>query len=145
MTLLSYSKAHDDIESPSYAHPGDSGFDIRAAVPKDGLFVDDHDVVDVPTGLRFAIPEGYELQIRPRSGLSKFLRILNAPGTVDSGYRGEIFVRVLAQPGTEYVINRGDKIAQAVLAPVYRALLEELSEIPTNTARGEGGFGSTGR
>jgi len=145
MTLLRYSQAHDDLESPSYAHPGDAGFDIRAAVPQDGLLIDDHDVVDIPTGLRFEIPDGYEIQIRPRSGVSKYLRILNAPGTVDCGYRGELFVRVLAQPGTDYTVKRGDKIAQAVLAPVYRAILEQIPEVSCDTARGEGGFGSTGR
>ncbi len=145
MTLLRYSQAHDDLESPSYAHPGDAGFDIRAAVPEGGLLVDDHDVVDIPTGLRFEIPDGYEIQIRPRSGLSKYLRILNAPGTVDCGYRGEVFIRVLAQPGSDYTINRGDKIAQAVLCPVYRAILERIPEVSSDTARGMGGFGSTGR
>ena len=83
MTLLRYSQEHDDIEPPSYAHPGDAGFDLRAAVPEDGVWIDPDSVVDLPTGLRFEIPEGYELQIRPRSGLSKSIRILNAPGTVD--------------------------------------------------------------
>lgn len=145
MTLLRFSQEHDDLEPPCYAHEGDAGFDLRAAVPADGLWIRPNSVVDVPTGLRFEIPEGYELQIRPRSGLSKHLRILNSPGTVDSGYRGEVKVRVAAQPWTTYHLKRGERVAQAVFAPVYRAILEQIPEVSCDTARGEGGFGSTGR
>lgn len=145
MTLLRFSQEHDDIELPSYAHHGDAGFDLRAAVPADGLWIGPNGVVDIPTGLRFEIPDGYEIQIRPRSGLSKSLRILNSPGTVDYGYRGEVMIRVAAQPWTTVHIKRGDRIAQAVLAPVYRAILERIPEVSNDTARGEGGFGSTGR
>lgn len=144
MTLLRFSQAHDDIEPPSYAHGGDAGFDIRAAVSEYGLHMDAYMVYDIPTGLRFEIPEGFELQIRPRSGMSKQIVILNAPGTIDEGYRGELFVRASARLGQLPFIYRGMRIAQAVLAPVYRADLQRVAEISIETARGEGGFGSTG-
>jgi len=100
----------------------------------------------VPTGLRLEIPEGYEMQIRPRSGLSfkHGITLVNAPGTIDSDYRGPLGV-LLVNLGTEpYIVRHGDRIAQAVVAPVVQAefnLTEELSE----TGRGAGGFGSTGR
>lgn len=145
MALLRFSQEHDDLESPSYAHPGDAGFDICAAVPESGIWIGPNSVVDIPTGLRFEIPPGYEIQIRPRSGLSKSLRILNAPGTVDCGYRGEVKVRVAAQPWTTVHIKRGERIAQAVLAPVYQAILERIPEVSLDTTRAESGFGSTGR
>lgn len=144
MTPLRFSLAHDDIEPPSYAHEGDAGFDIRAAVPEYGVHMDSFMTYDVPTGLRFEIPEGYELQIRPRSGMSKQITILNSPGTIDSGYRGELFIRISARPGQLPFISRGMRIAQAVLAPIYRADLQRTAEISSDTARGEGKFGSTG-
>lgn len=142
--LLRYSQDFDDIAPPSYAHEGDVGFDIRAAVPEEGVLVYPNQVFDVPTGLRFDIPDGWELQIRPRSGLSSQISILNSPGTVDSGYRGEIKVRIAARPSFIFRLKRGDRIAQAVLAPVYRAEFERVEDISSDTARGEGGFGSTG-
>lgn len=141
---LRFSQEFDDIETPAYAHEGDAGFDLRAAVPPEGVLIYPNQAFDVPTGLRFDIPDGWELQIRPRSGLSSQITILNSPGTVDSGYRGEIKVRIAARPGVLFPLNRGDRIAQAVLAPVYRANLEQVDDISCNTARGEGGFGSTG-
>lgn len=144
MTLLRFTLDHDDIEPPSYAHEGDAGFDIRAAVPEWGVHLDAYMTYDIPTGLRFEIPEGYELQIRPRSGMSKQIVILNSPGTIDAGYRGELMVRISARLGQLPFIHRGMRIAQAVLAPVYRAQLERTDEIACDTARGEGGFGSTG-
>ena len=144
MTILRFTQEFDDIDPPSYAHIGDAGFDIRAAVPKEGVAIDAFTVLDVPTGLRFEIPPGWELQIRPRSGLSSKISILNSPGTIDSGYRGELKVRIAARPGVLHHIKRGDRIAQAVLAPVYPAILRQVKEISSDTARGEGGFGSTG-
>lgn len=144
MIPLRFTLDHDDIDPPSYAHEGDAGFDIRAAVPEHGYHLDASTVLDVPTGLRFEIPDGYELQIRPRSGISKRITILNAPGTIDSGYRGELFIRIAARLGQVVKIERGMRIAQAVLAPVYRADLQRTTEIDSDTARGEGKFGSTG-
>lgn len=144
MIPLRFTLEHDDIDPPSYAHEGDAGFDIRAAVPEYGVHLHYQTILDVPTGLRFEIPEGYELQIRPRSGMSKQITILNAPGTIDSGYRGELFIRVSGRPGQLAFISRGMRIAQAVLAPVYRADLQRTDEISRDTTRGEGKFGSTG-
>lgn len=144
MIPLRFTLEHDDIDPPSYAHEGDAGFDIRAALPESGAFLTETTVLDVPTGLRFEIPDGYELQIRPRSGMSRQVTILNAPGTVDAGYRGELFIRISARPGKVVLITRGMRVAQAVLAPVYRADLQRTTEISCDTTRGEGKFGSTG-
>lgn len=145
LLILRYSQEFPDIDPPAYAHIGDAGFDLRAAVPEEGLLVDEFGVFDVPTGLRFDLPHGWELQIRPRSGLSKYLTVVNAPGTIDSAFRGEVKVRISARPGVSYTIQRGERIAQAVLAPIYRAGLIQVAEITSDTERGEGGFGSTGR
>lgn len=100
----------------------------------------------VPTGLRIAIPPGYEGQVRPRSGLALHHGILlpNAPGTIDSDYRGELQVIVWNAGPQPFVIRRGDRIAQLVVAPVVRVVCDEVSELDA-TARGEGGFGHTGR
>jgi len=131
-----------DLPLPSYETSGSAGMDIRAVEPatiapgRRGL---------VGTGFAFAIPEGYEVQVRPRSGLAlkKGISVLNSPGTIDSDYRGEIKV-ILANLGDEdFVIERGDRIAQIVVAPVQRGNLVEVEELD-DTIRGAGGFGSTG-
>ena len=131
---------------PSYANKGDAGFDLHSIdtinVPADGT-------VRVRTGLTMAIPEGYELQIRPRSGLSfkSKIRISNSPGTIDSGYRGEILILVdnISQNGAEaYRINAGDRIAQGVLKPIVKAEFEEVDDLDDDTERGTDGFGSSG-
>jgi len=103
------------------------------------------EVVLIPTGLKFAIPAGFELQLRPRSGLAlkSGLTLVNAPGTIDSDYRGEVKVIVTCVVNTPCVIHRGDRIAQAVLAPVSRASWRESDSLP-ETTRGSGGFGHTG-
>lgn len=142
--LLRFSQAHDDLPLPAYAHDDDAGFDICAAVPREGVYVTAHNWMDIPTGLRFEVPKGFELQIRPRSGLSAHIRILNAPGTIDSGYRGELKIRVSAQPWETYHVKRGERIAQAVLTPVYQAVFVRVDDVSSDTPRGEGGFGSTG-
>ena len=145
MIPLRYTLEHDDLDPPAYAHEGDAGFDLRAAVPEKGIMLTEASApVWIPTGLRFDIPPGYELQIRPRSGLSQFVRILNAPGTIDAGYIGEVKVLMHVQTNQYYRIKRNERIAQAVLAPVYRADLQPVSTIDKQTARGDGGFGSTG-
>jgi dUTP diphosphatase len=128
---------------PRYAHPGDSGMDVASA---EDLVLRPGERALVPTGLRVAVPEGYEVQVRPRSGLAskQGLTVLNAPGTVDSGYRGPLKV-LLVNLGPESVaIERGHWIAQLVVAPVVRARIEVVDELPPSP-RGEGGFGSTGR
>lgn len=135
----------DGLKLPTYATAGASGFDIQAA--EDGS-VSAGPVSKVPTGFAYEIPEGYELQIRPRSGLSlnHGLIIPNSPATIDADYRGELFVLLTQRPGAymAYRYRRGDKIAQAVLVPIERAELEEADEL-SDTARGAGGFGSTGK
>lgn len=131
-----------DLPMPSYETTGSAGMDIRAAeatniVPgKRGL---------VGTGFAFAIPEGYEVQVRPRSGLAlkKGISVLNTPGTIDSDYRGEIKVILANLSEEDFVVERGDRIAQIVVAPVQRGNLIEVSELD-ETDRGAGGFGSTG-
>lgn len=176
-------KLHPDAVIPKYSHLNDAGFDLVAV---EDVIIQPGETKKVPIGLAFAIPPGYELQIRPRSGISSKtkLRISNAPGTVDAGYRGEVCVLVdnIAQMepsgvtgdtilfdatfllttidgkttdyepevGAEesyfkptYIVRKGDRIAQGVIAPVYQARFEEVDELD-KTERGTGGFGSSG-
>ncbi|MGK9368108.1 dUTP diphosphatase [Melioribacter sp. Ez-97] len=137
-------KKFNDIELPVYATPGSSGLDLRAAV-EDKLVIEKGRVALVPTNLRAEIPEGYEIQIRPRSGLAAKhgIGVLNSPGTIDSDYRGEIKVILFNFGETHFVINRGDRIAQMVISKVYYADILETEEL-TESKRGEGGFGHTG-
>lgn len=125
------------------AHPGDAGLDLRAALAEP-LDLAPGDIRVVPTGLSVAVPEGYEMQVRSRSGLStKGVVVANAPGTVDAGYRGEVGV-ILTNIGRETVtLQPGDRIAQAVLAAVALLPVAEVTDLPPST-RGAGGFGSTG-
>ena len=135
---------------PSYETQGAAGADLRANLrPEDretGFILDPMHRAVVPTGLRVEIPPGFEMQIRPRSGLAvKFgITLPNTPGTIDSDYRGPLGVALVNLGAEPFTIHHGDRIAQAVIAPVLQAsfvVAESLSE----TARGEGGFGSTGR
>ena len=132
----------EGLALPAYATAGAAGMDVVAAeavtLPPGGRHA-------VATGLALAIPEGFEIQVRPRSGLAlrHGISVPNAPGTIDSDFRGELKV-ILVNLGTEpFAIARGDRIAQLVLAPVTRALWDEVERLG-DTARGEGGFGSTG-
>ncbi len=138
------------IALPAYQTAGAAGADLRANLrPEDraaGLVIAPMQRIVVPTGLRVAVPEGFEMQLRPRSGLAvNFgIGIPNAPGTIDSDYRGPLGV-VLINLGTQdFVVGHGDRIAQAVLAPVVRAGIEVVDALD-DTARGVGGFGHTGR
>ncbi|HLF15777.1 MAG TPA: dUTP diphosphatase [Bacteroidota bacterium] len=134
-----------DVPLPAYETPGSSGMDLRAAVGSP-LTLAPGETVLVPCGIMMAIPEGYEGQVRPRSGLAAKhgIGVLNAPGTIDSDYRGEVKV-ILANFGKiPFVVNRGERIAQLVIAPVARAAWEERSDIG-GTGRGSGGFGHTGK
>ena len=172
MITVKVKKIHPDAVIPRYATPGSAGFDLVAV---EDVIIEPGETAKVRTGLAFEIPPGYELQIRPRSGISAKtkLRIANAPGTVDADYRGEVCVLLqnteqifLADgwgpplPGRAYYINgedyvvdeythgtylirKGDRIAQGVIAPVYRAAFEVVDEL-SETERGDGGFGSTG-
>lgn len=135
----------EGLDLPAYATPGAAGCDLRAAIEAE-LTITPGGRTLVPTGLAIAIPEGYEGQVRMRSGLAleNGLALLNAPGTIDSDYRGEIRV-IVANLGTEPVtLKRGDRIAQLVFAPVLRAQFEKVQELPPS-ARESGGFGSTGK
>ncbi len=137
--------AHGEgLEIPAYATEGSAGCDLRAALQAD-LTLTPGGRTLVPTGIAVAIPAGFEGQLRMRSGLAldKGLVLLNAPGTIDSDYRGEIRV-IVANLGAEPVtLQRGDRIAQLVFAPVARAVLDRTDELPAS-ARDSGGFGSTG-
>ncbi len=132
---------------PAYETEGAAGMDLRAAVPEDApVTLRPGERQMIPTGLSMAIPPGYELQVRPRSGLAAKhgLTCLNSPGTVDSDYRGELKVILINLGAEPFVVQRGERIAQMVVAPVTRGVFEEVEVLP-ETARGEGGFGSTGR
>ncbi|MGC8916398.1 MAG: dUTP diphosphatase [Thermoanaerobaculum sp.] len=134
----------EGLPLPTYATPGSSGADLFAAVEGEVVMAPGQRVA-IPTGLRVAVPEGFELQVRPRSGLAlkHGVTVANAPGTVDSDFRGEVRV-ILVNLGSEpFTVRRGDRIAQLVVAPVVRARFVAGKELP-QTLRGEGGFGSTG-
>jgi len=135
----------NDIELPHYTTQGSAGMDIRAAV-KDEVILKAGQIDLIPTNLILEIPEGFEIQVRPRSGLAlkHGIGILNSPGTIDSDYRGEIKIIVMNISKEDFVIKRGERIAQLVLSKVYRAAFEENDNL-LKTKRGEGGFGHTGR
>lgn len=166
--LIRVKKTHPEAVVPTYAHPGDSGFDLVAI---EDVIIEPGQTVKVRTGLAFEIPSGYELQIRPRSGISfrTSLRISNSPATIDSNYRGEVAVLIentapisdfvypmasdlddydieitggTVMAGT-YLIRKGDRIAQGVICPVYHAEFTEVDDLG-ETERGDGGFGSSG-
>ena len=139
--------AHNqDLPLPAYETADAAGMDLRAAVPADApLVLPPGGRTAVPTGLSFAIPSGFEGQVRPRSGLALKSGIsqANTPGTIDADYRGEVKV-ILINLGTEdFTINRGDRIGQLIIAPVIQATWAEVDNLD-ETARGAGGFGSTG-
>ena len=131
------------LEPPTYAHPGDAGADLRS---RDSFVLEPGERRLVPTGIAIAVPEGYAAFVHPRSGLAAQhgVSIVNTPGTIDAGYRGEIKVclvntdRQVAVP-----ISRGDRIAQLVVQPVSRALFVPVAQLP-DSSRGSGGYGSTG-
>ena len=139
---LSFRRIHPDAVMPAYAHASDAGMDVRSVrelvIPPGGRAL-------VPTGLVVNLPAGYEAQVRPRSGLAlkAGVTVLNSPGTIDAGYRGEIGV-ILANFGQDdFKVNVGDRIAQLVIAPVLQPVVVETTEVDS-TDRGAGGFGSTG-
>jgi dUTP pyrophosphatase len=135
-----------DLPLPAYETAGAAGMDLRAAVADDApMTLAPGARAAVPTGFAIALPEGYEAQVRARSGLALKSGVapLNAPGTIDADYRGEIKVILMNHAAEAFVIRRGDRIAQLVIAPVAQARWLE-SEDLDSTARGDGGFGSTG-
>ncbi len=139
--------ADHSLGLPFYASEGAAGADLRANLPDRGaLLLEAGARTLVPTGLRLAIPEGFEVQLRPRSGLAlkHGITLPNAPGTIDSDYRGPLGVIVMNAGSEPFTIEHGMRIAQMIVAPVVRAEFE-LVEILPDTDRGTGGFGSTGR
>ena len=136
--------AEDETYLPTYASAGAAGADVRAYI-KDDLILPSGTSALVPTGLRFNIPAGYEIQVRPRSGLAfkHQVTVLNSPGTIDADYRGELKVILINHGKEDFVIQPGMRIAQIVLAPVIQAVFSLCNEL-TETQRGIGGFGHTG-
>lgn len=134
-----------DMPLPAYETAGAAGADLRAAVDEP-LSIPPMGRALVPTGLSFEIPDGYEMQVRPRSGLAARhgITLLNTPGTVDSDYRGEVKVIMINLGDTAFEVRRGERIAQAIVAPVTRAVYRDVVDLGS-TERGAGGFGSTGR
>jgi dUTP pyrophosphatase len=135
-------------EDPQYATEGSSGFDLRADL-SESLVIKVGKRAIVPTGLFFELPENFEMQIRPRSGLAakNGVTVLNTPGTIDNDYRGEIKVILINLGEEDFTVNNGDRIAQGVMAPVYgKDVINfvKVSEVSTDTTRSDGGFGSTG-
>jgi len=137
----------EDLPLPAYQSTGAVGLDLLAAVPEQTpLILSPGKSAIVPTGLTIALPSGYEAQIRPRSGLAARhgVTVLNAPGTVDADYRGEVSVLLINHGDAPFAIRRGERIAQMVIAPVAQAQLVAVDQLST-TDRGSGGYGSTGR
>jgi len=135
----------EGLELPRYETEHAAGMDLRAAIAEP-LVLQPLERALVPTGLRLALPDGYEAQVRPRSGLAikQGITVANAPGTIDADYRGPLCVGLVNLSQTPYTIHRGDRIAQLILAPVSRAELVVVAAL-NDTERGAGGFGHTGR
>jgi len=143
-TRLAHAEA---LELPAYATQGAAGMDVRAAVPAETpVTLAPGERAAVPTGFVMVVPDGFEAQVRPRSGLAARhgVTCLNTPGTIDSDYRGEVHVLLVNLGDSPFEITRGMRIAQIVIAPVTRAEIAEAAEPPDVTGRGTGGFGSTG-
>lgn len=142
MMKLGFKRIHPDAVLPAYAHASDAGMDLRSV---DDLVIPSRQSALVHTGLVMMLPLGYEAQVRPRSGLAlkSGIFVLNSPGTIDAGYRGEIGIILANFSDEPFVVAKGDKIAQMVIAPVIQPQIEEVDEID-ETDRGAGGFGSTG-
>ena len=143
MTDVLITRLDPGVPIPSYEHPGDAGADLVTTV--DATLAPGERAL-LPTGIAIALPDGYAAFVHPRSGLAvRFgVSLVNAPGTVDAGYRGEIKVSVInLDPATPWCSTVGDRIAQLVIQPVVRARFHEVERLP-GSARGDGGFGSTG-
>jgi dUTP pyrophosphatase len=148
---LSFKKLRTDAKIPAYQTPGSAGFDLSyspdpAGEYNAGVKISPGKIAIIPTGLITMIPEGYEMQIRPRSGLAakNGITVNNAPGTVDSDYRGEIKVILINHSDTPFFLYPGDRIAQGVISAVVQPTIVEVDEVDS-TERGAGGLGSTGR
>jgi dUTP pyrophosphatase len=135
----------NDLPTPKYQTDGASGLDLYANIKVDTI-IGSKKIVLIPTGIKMSVPNGYEIQVRPRSGLAvKYgITVLNSPGTIDSDYRGEIKVLLINHGESDYTIKRGDRVAQIVIAKVEKVELELVVSIE-ETKRGGAGFGHTGR
>ena len=144
MTILQIKKLHPQVQLPKYQTKGSAGLDLQANISQP-MVIKAGEIVLVPTGLAIALQEGYEAQVRPRSGLAlkNGITVLNSPGTIDSDYRGEISVILINHSKQDFIITNGLRIAQLVIAQYAFAKIIEVDELST-TQRGEGGFGSTG-
>ena len=144
MTKIQIKKLSHEVLTPKYETPGSSGMDIAAYIDKD-IIIKPGDKALVSTGFSLSIPQGYEIQIRPRSGLAvkKGITVLNTPGTIDSDYRGEIKVILINFSKNEFTVKSGERIAQMVVCPVEQVSVQEVNEL-YETDRGSSGFGSTG-
>jgi dUTP pyrophosphatase len=144
MTKIQIKKLSNSVSTPKYETSGSSGMDVAAYI-ENNIIINPGEKALVSTGFSVAIPRGYEIQIRPRSGLAakKNITVLNTPGTIDADYRGEIKVILINLGKEKFVIENGERIAQMVVCPVVQANLEEVKEL-SDTERGSAGFGSTG-
>jgi dUTP pyrophosphatase len=144
MTILQIKKLHPQVQLPKYQTKGSAGLDLQANISQP-MVIKAGEIVLVPTGLAIALQEGYEAQVRPRSGLAlkNGITVLNSPGTIDSDYRGEISVILINHSKQDFIITNGLRIAQLVIAQYAFAKIIEVDYLST-TQRGEGGFGSTG-
>ena len=145
MVKILIKKTNKEVTTPKYKTDGSSGVDLSAFLDKEVIIKPNSSEL-IPTGLQVAIPEEFEIQIRPRSGLAakESIGVLNSPGTIDSDYRGELKIILFNHGKEDFIINNGDRIAQMVLVPILKMEFEEVDSLP-NTVRGQGGFGSTGK
>ena len=145
MVKVLVKKLNPKVKLPSYKTEGSSGMDLIAFVDKP-IEIKPNNSALIPTGLSIAIPEDFEVQIRPRSGLAakSNISVLNTPGTIDSDYRGELKVILFNHGNKNFVVKNNERIAQMVLTPIFKIDFEEVDNLP-DTVRGSGGFGSTGK
>ena len=145
MVKILIKKTNKEVITPKYKTDGSSGVDLSAFLDKEVVIKPNSSDL-IPTGLQVAIPEEFEIQIRPRSGLAakESIGVLNSPGTIDSDYRGELKIILFNHGKEDFIINNGDRIAQMVLVPILKMEFEEVDSLP-ETIRGQGGFGSTGK
>ena len=145
MVKILIKKTSKEVITPKYKTAGSSGVDLSAFLDKEVVIKPNNSDL-IPTGLQVAIPEEFEIQIRPRSGLAakESIGVLNSPGTIDSDYRGELKIILFNHSNKDFIINNGDRIAQMVLVPILKMEFEEVDSLP-DTVRGQGGFGSTGK
>jgi dUTP pyrophosphatase len=144
MTKIQIRKLSNEVLTPKYETLGSSGMDLAAHIEQD-IIINPGDKALIPTGFSLSIPRGYEVQIRPRSGLAakKGITVLNTPGTIDADYRGEIKIILINLSKDKFYVKKGERIAQMVVCPVVQVQLEEVQDLSV-TSRGAGGFGSTG-